>query len=419
MFFLISGWIFFFIPTLCNNGLELQYYINYSREMIRREISNELKILITEYPVVTILGPRQAGKTTLARTTLPQYDYSNLEIPEIRKFATEDPKAYLAQFKKKVIIDEIQRVPELLSYIQAIVDEDNQSGRFVLTGSHQLRLREAVSQSLAGRTAILHLLPLSISELTKHSIEFDSFEDYCFTGFLPRIHDKSLRPTTAYSNYYQTYVERDVRLLINLKDISLFEKLLKLMAGRVGQLLDFASLANDVGVDSKTIKNWVSILEASFILFKLVPYFENFGKRVIKAPKYYFTDVGLLCFLLGIRTKEQISRDPLVGNIFENLIVIESLKTKYNMGEMPDLYYFRDSNGNEVDIIYQDGRELVAIEIKSAKTFTSTHLKGLNRFKDISSKVNRSYLVYNGDEFKLSNKITALNFKNINTIFSN
>ena len=387
--------------------------------MIKRKIVNELLALINEYPVITILGPRQAGKTTLARFFLTGYQYSNLEIPEERQLAISDPKAYLAQFTGKVIIDEIQRVPSLLSYIQAIVDDQfpQALGQFILTGSHQLQLREAVSQSLAGRTAILNLLPFSIAELTNESISFDSFESYCYQGFLPRIYDQSLRPTTAYSNYYQTYVERDVRLLINLKDLSLFEKLLKLLAGRVGQIINFNSLSNDIGVDLKTIKNWISILEASYIIFKLSPYFENFGKRVIKSPKYYFTDVGLLSYILGIREPGQITRDPLVGHIFENMVVIECLKSRYNQGKMADLYFYRDSNGNEVDIIFQDGRELVAIEIKSASTYSSTQLKGLKNFKRLTNNVKSSYLIYSGKPIDLSDDISVIHYKQTVDIF--
>lgn len=383
--------------------------------MIKRAITAELHTLVNEYPVVTILGPRQSGKTTLAKEFLPGYDYSSLESPDERQFAQQDPNAYLGQFSGRVIIDEIQRVPELLSYIQVKVDENMYNGRYVLTGSHQLRLREAVSQSLAGRTAILNLLPFSIAELKQAGIEFDTFEEYCFTGFLPRIYDQSQRPGTAYSNYYQTYVERDVRQLINIKELSLFEKLLKLIAGRVGQIIDYSSLANDVGVSVNSIKNWISILEASFILYKLSPYFENFGKRVIKSPKYYFTDVGLLCFLLGIRNKSHITRDPLVGSIFENMVVIECLKSRYNQGSLPDLYYYRDSNGNEVDIIFQKGRDLVALEIKSASTFTSSQITGLKRFCKLTSRVSNSYLVYNGTPRSLSDGIDILNFKDITT----
>lgn len=380
--------------------------------LINREIKGELLTLLEEYPVVTILGPRQAGKTTLAKETLKDYAYSNLEDPETREFARDDPKAYLSQFKeRKVIIDEIQRVPELLSYIQVSVDEIISTGQFVLTGSHQLSLREAISQSLAGRTAILNLLPLSISELTRSGISYQSFEEYCFIGFLPRIHQQNQRPSIAYSNYYQTYVERDVRQLIQLKDVSLFEKMLKLLAGRIGQVFDYSSIANDVGVDAKTIRNWISILEASFILFKLPAYFENYGKRVIKSPKYYFTDVGLLCYLLGIREHDQISRDPLVGHIFENLVIIEALKTRYNQGSLPDLYYFRDSKGNEVDLLAQQGREQTIIEIKSSTTFKMNQLKGLKRFQSISDNVKNGYLIYNGEAKTFSDGLSSMSYK--------
>lgn len=382
--------------------------------MIIRKISNELLQLVKEYPVVTILGPRQAGKTTLAKGVLLDYAYSNLELPEVREFAREDPKAYLAQFPDKVVIDEVQYVPELLSYIQVMVDEEKRNGRFILTGSNQFRVHEAITQSLAGRTAILHLLPFAVSELADAGITFEIFEQYVFNGFLPRIYDQNQRPATAYSNYYQTYVERDVRQLINLKDASIFEKFLKLLAGRVGQIVNFGSLANDVGVDAKTVRNWLSILEASFIIFKLPPYFENFGKRVIKSPKYYFSDVGLLCFLLGIRKPEQVSRDPLVGSIFENLVIAECLKYRYNCGKMPDLYFFRDSNGNEVDLVISEGRSLTAIEIKSSSTYSSSQLKGLRNFMAIAPRVENVALVYNGSYYHFSDGIDAISFRNIN-----
>lgn len=385
--------------------------------MITRRILSELKLLLREYPIVTILGPRQSGKTTLVRDILTGYQYSNLEDPEIRQFATDDPKAYLAQFTSKTIIDEIQRVPELLSYLQVLVDKEKVNGRFILTGSHQLKLQESITQSLAGRTAILTLLPLSISELQNAGFNSDSFEEYCYKGFLPRVYDQNIRAKTVHSNYYQTYVERDVRQLINLKNLSLFEKFLKLIAGRVGQIFDASSIANEVGVDSKTISHWISILEASFILFKLPAYFENFGKRVIKSPKYYFMDVGLLTFMLGIEKNEQISRDPLVGNIFENLVVLECFKERYNQGKLANLYYFRDSNGNEVDLVFQNGRELVAIEIKSAATYSKSQLKGLKKFSEISNKCLKSYLVYNGDDVDLSDNTSLINFRNIFKVF--
>ena len=385
--------------------------------MINRHIVIELIKLLGEYPVVTILGPRQSGKTTLAKNYLKDYEYCNLETPENRHFAEDDPKAFLKQFKGKVILDEIQRVPELLSYIQAQLDTKQGNGQFVLTGSHQLALREAITQSLAGRTSVLNLYPLSISELKEAGINFDTSEEYIYRGFLPRIYDQNQRPTPAWSNYYQTYVERDVRQLINLKDVALFEKFIRLVAGRAGQIMDYASLANDVGVSSNTIKNWLSILEASFIVFKLAPYYENFGKRVIKSPKYYFIDTGLLAFLLGIEKPAQVTRDPLVGQMFENLIVIECLKTRANQGKLPNLYFYRDSNGNEVDLLFQDGRELVAIEIKSSSTYHSKFLKGLNKMSRLNINLKHSYLIYSGDNFEFSKEISTIKYNQVQRIF--
>ena len=387
--------------------------------MIPRHIEPELRQLLAEYPVVTVLGARQSGKTTLAKELLPDWDYLNLEAPETRQLAEEDPKAFLAQFPGPVILDEIQRVPALLSYIQVIVDERQQNGQFVLTGSHQLALREAITQSLAGRTSILHLYPFSIAELRDAGIVFNSSWEYIYQGFLPRIYDQHQRPTQAYSNYYQTYVERDVRQLINLKDLAVFEKFIKLLAGRVGQLMDYSSLANDVGVSATAVRQWLSILEASFIVFKLSPYYENFGKRVVKSPKYFFTDTGLLAFLLGIEKPDQVARDPLVGQLFENLVVIECLKTRANQGKTPNLYFFRDSNGNEVDILFESGRELVAIEVKSSATYRQELLKGLKRLRSLAPNIRQSYLVYAGEPFVFSDGIAALRYDQVEEVFVN
>jgi predicted AAA+ superfamily ATPase len=378
--------------------------------MIKRHIEPEFLQLLGEYPIVTILGPRQAGKTTLARQLLPDYAYVNLEHPETRAFAQDDPKAFLAQYSGKVIFDEIQRLPELLSYLQVAVDNQRENGRYVLTGSHQLALREAIAQSLAGRTAILHLLPFSIAELVDNELGFANAEDYLYQGFLPRIYDQQQRPSTAYANYYQTYVERDVRQLINLKDVAQFQKFMKLVAGRVGQLMDYSSLAGDVGVSATTIKHWLSILEASFILYKLPPYFENFGKRVIKTPKYYFIDTGLLCFLLGIENPQQVARDPLIGQLFENLVIIDVLKNVYNKGKLDNLYFFRDSNGLEADLLLQQGRQLMPIEIKSSSTYKPELLKGLKRIMELSPQMANAHLVYSGDAMQFSNGINAIRF---------
>lgn len=385
--------------------------------MIPRIITTELLTQLKEYPIITVIGPRQAGKTTLVRAVLPDYDYVSLENPEIRQIAIDDPKAFLKQHTKKVIFDEIQRTPHLLSYLQGIVDQDRDNGQFVLTGSHQLELRAAITQSLAGRTALLHLLPLSIAELDAVGIRFESFEDYIYHGFLPRIYDQQQRPHRAYANYYQTYVERDVRQLIHLKDASLFEKFVKLLAGRTGQIINYHSLANDVGVDAKTIKQWLSILEASFVVFKLTPYFENFGKRVIKSPKYYFTDTGLLAYLLDIEKAGQVTRDPLVGNLFENLVVLEALKVRYNQGLTPNLYFFRDSHGNEIDLLHKSANHLIGVEIKSAATWNQRFKKGLMHFAQNNKPLTGSYVVYNGEAIAFSDGVKAIPYGKVAEIF--
>jgi len=379
--------------------------------MIYRTITKELLTQLREYPVVTVIGPRQAGKTTLVRNVLPDYSYVSLEDPDNRQLANDDPKAFLKRFSGKTIFDEVQRTPHLLSYLQGIVDEEGTNGRFVLTGSHQLELRAAITQSLAGRTGILHLLPLSIGELHDAKISFDDFESYIVQGFLPRVYDQHQRPRTAYANYYQTYVEKDVRQLIQLKDVSLFEKFIKLLAGRVGQIINYQSLSNDVGVGAPTIKQWLSILEASFIIFKLPPYYKNFGKRVIKSPKYYFTEIGLLAYLLGIEKNTQVSRDPLVGNIFENLAVIEVLKSRYNQGRNAELYYFRDSNGNEIDLLCKTGDGLVGVEIKSASTWNSSFSKSLTNFSESNEKLAGRIVVYSGSRIDLSSGVQVRSYK--------
>jgi len=386
--------------------------------MIPRDLSQELLQQLKEYPVVTLLGPRQAGKTTLARELLKGYAYVSLEAPDILAFAKDDPRGFLAQYPDETIFDEIQRAPHLISYLQSIVDESGKTGQFVLTGSHQLELRAAITQSLAGRTGILNLLPFSISELEAAKIAFDNFEEYVFTGFLPRVYDQNQRPNTAYANYYQTYIERDVRQIIQLKDASLFDKFMRLLAGRTGQIMNYQSLASDVGVDGKTIKEWLSILEASFVVFKLSPYFENFGKRVIKSPKYYFMDTGLLSYLLGIEKPVQVTRDPLVGQLFENMIVLEALKSRFNQGHNANLYFYRDSHGNEIDLLYANGRELVGIEVKSSSTFTPHFKKSLLRFSEKQQSLQSSYVVYNGEERQFSDGIKAINFRSTSDIFT-
>lgn len=378
--------------------------------MIPRLLQSELLTQLREFPIVTVLGPRQAGKTTLVKNSLPGFEYVSLEDPEIRAIAAEDPKGFLSRRQDRVIFDEIQRAPELLGYLQGIVDERREVGRFVLTGSHQLRLREAVAQSLAGRTSILHLLPLSIPELRAAGFGFEQFEDYLLHGFLPRVYDQKQRPRVAYASYYQTYVERDGRQLIQLKDATLFEKFMKLLAGRVGHLVNLASLSNDVGVDAKTIQSWLSVLEASFVIFRVPPHFDNFGKRLIKSPKVYFTDTGLLCHLLGIEEAHQVTRDPLVGALFENLVVLELLKARFNSARRPNLAFYRDLRGNEIDLLLSEGRKLTGVEIKSSATYHSAFKERLKWFNGHVAPLERACIVYSGERQEFSDGIEAIPF---------
>lgn len=385
--------------------------------LIKRDIQDELKRLMKEYPVVTLTGPRQSGKTTLAKTTYPNYNYCNLENPEIRDLAENDANAFFKTYKSPLIIDEIQRVPQLISYIQTIVDRENRNGMFLLTGSHQLELDQAVSQSLAGRTALLCLLPFSLSELRQLKLNYNR-DRQIFYGFLPRIYDKNQDPFKANRNFLHTYVERDLRQLIKVKDLSVFGNFLRILAGRIGQIVNMNSISNDLGVSSPTISQWLSILESSFIVFKLTPYFENFGKRIIRSPKIYFTDVGLVSYLLGIENPEQVSRDPLLGGLFENMVVMEAIKTRLNKGLDPNLYFFRDNNGNEVDLLYKKHNSLIPIEIKAAMTYNKKLVKGIEYFYKISNKSERGFLVYAGEQSIKSESFHVYNFRDTYTMFN-
>jgi len=347
--------------------------------MIQRDITAELIGAAKEYPVVTLFGPRQSGKTTLAQMNFPDKPYYSLEDPDVRLRAELDPREFLGRMPTGAIIDEIQRLPKLLSYIQGIIDKAQLPGMFILTGSHQPDLHQAVSQSLAGRTAVLSLLPFSFNELKNYRSEWETY-DLITKGAFPRLHENDLQTERFFNGYLQTYVERDVRALINLKDFGRFQQFLTLLAGRIGQIANFTSLGNDIGVSSTTIKSWISVLKASYIVFELPPFFENISKRVVKSPKLFFTDTGLAAFLIGIRTAEQAARDPLRGGLYENFIILEILKAHLNKGMRPDLYFFRDTHGNEVDLLIRKGGKLLPVEIKSAATFSADFLKGIEKF---------------------------------------
>lgn len=381
--------------------------------MINRTISTKIKRFAEQYPVVTITGPRQSGKTTLCKALFPEYTYSNLESLEERDFATKDPKGYLARFTQGAVIDEIQNAPNLLSYIQVNVDEKPQPGRYILTGSQNFALSNSISQSLAGRTAIARLLPFSLAEINRINPP-ESLDQLLYTGAYPRIHDQNLDPTEALSFYLNTYIERDLRTLINIKDLSRFTTFLKLCAGRSGQLLNFSSLGNDCGVSHNTISHWISMLEASFIVKLLQPYHNNLRKRVIKSPKLYFLDVGLATFLLGIQNAQQISTHPLRGQLFETLVVTELLKYRFNLGQTDNLYFFRDSKGNEVDIIMEYGTQLLPIEVKSGTTIASDFFKGLKYFRKlVEDRVESAWLIYGGQEKRLQENTAIYGWKSL------
>ena len=388
--------------------------------MFSRVIQSELINLMGKYPVVTILGPRQSGKTTIAKMAYPDKEYFNLENPDVREFIAEDPRGFLANLDlhKGVILDEIQRLPELLSYIQVIVDDNRVPGSFILTGSHQLHINQAISQSLAGRTALLELLPLALNEISSSGLDY-SVDEYLLNGFFPAIYKHLLNVTTHSRNYIKTYVERDVRQIVNVKDLSSFHSFIKLCAGRVGSTINREGLSNEVGVSQNTIKNWLSILEASYVVFQLQPYHKNFGKRIIKAPKLYFLDVGLVSYLLGIESTKQMSYDKLRGNIFENLVVLEILKYQYNMGKDANIYFFRDSHHVEVDIILQVHDKLIPIEIKSSSTFSSHFLKSIKYFQGIAKEqAPIGFLIYSGEQEQKLGNIHVINYKNIDKMMS-
>ncbi len=349
---------------------------------IHRDSAALFRNLLSQYPAVTLTGPRQSGKTTLARSECPHLPYVTLEDPDIRRFALEDPRGFLSNYKRGAIFDEVQRTPELPSYLQGMIDNDPQPGRFVLTGSQQFELMRGVSQSLAGRNAILRLLPMSLSELCRLNPNYAQTQaaQVVFNGFYPRIHHQQLNPSVALADYFASYVERDLRELSAVHDLQRFERFVRLCAGRSGQLLNLSNLANDAGVSQSTATGWINLLQTSCIVYLMQPWFTNTSKRLIKSPKLYFYDSGLACWLLNIRSAEQLSRDPLWGHLFENFIVMEALKDQWHFGQNQPLYFYRDSMGHEVDLLVADGSQVHAIEIKAGQTVNPDYFKGLQQF---------------------------------------
>lgn len=378
--------------------------------MIPRKITKEILQLKKEFPIVTILGPRQSGKTTLVKDIFKKYKYVSLEDPDMRELVQDDPRGFLEEYNKNVIIDEVQRTPEFFSYLQTHVDKIKQNGSFILTGSHNYLLMENISQSLAGRTGIVTLLPLSMEELFKDDI--NNLNKTIFTGFYPRIFDQNIRPNSFYKSYLNTYLERDIRMIKNISNYSSFLKFLKLIAGRCGQVLNVKTVAEDSGISYHTAESWISILETSYIIFKLQPFHKNFNKRIIKSPKIFFYDTGLLCHLLGIRKKEEITNHYLKGNIFENFIISDVIKFDYNQGNLNSFYFWQDTNKNEIDLIIEKGEDTKALEIKAGSTIRSELFKNLVTWEKLQKKT-KTFLFYGGDMNMTKKGTKILNWKDL------
>ena len=365
---------------------------------ITRDIEAQVLKLAGFYPIVTVTGPRQAGKTTLIRHLFPNHAYFNLETHDMRDLAMADPKAFLATERGPMILDEIQKLPQLLEYVQVEVDRNPEKGRFILTGSHQPELAQAVSETLAGRTGMVELLPLSFAELKEAGVDVTRRDLMMVDGFMPRRLVDAIESFQFYADYFRTYVERDARRLLNIVDLDRFELFVRLLAGHVGRQWNKQTLANDVGVSDKTIANWLSVLRASYIIFPVKPYYNNFGKRQTKSPKICFTETGLAAYLLGIRTAEQLSTHPLQGNLFENMVMVEALKYRLNRGLGSDLYFYRNQSGSiEVDLVYEDGTRLLPREIKSSSTYSSSMSVHLKSFRALAPHTENPLVIYSGE----------------------
>jgi len=361
--------------------------------MIRRQITSILKDRLKKFPVLSLTGPRQSGKTTLLRNEFAGYKYFNLERIDHRELILNDPMGFLNSQGPKVIFDEAQNIPELFSYIQVVSDERAIPGQYILSGSQSFLLNDRISQSLAGRTHISHLLPFGITEL---SAKPQSLNHTIFEGFYPRLHDVGIEPTAFYPSYIQTYVERDIRSLKAIENLNTFSRFIGLCAGRIGQILNLSSLANDTGVTVNTVKSWLSLLESSFILYQVQPFYKNYNKRLIKSPKIYFYDTGLACSLLNIQNAEMIRTHYLYGALFENYIISEIIKIQQHAGKKPSVYYWRESNGTEIDCIIElNHQNLMALEIKGGETFNKDFLKN---FKNLpQTDITQKYLIYTGN----------------------
>ena len=366
--------------------------------LIKRQLENTIKLLIQKYPVIALTGPRQSGKTTLLKNIFTDYQYVSLENIDERNFADEDPKGFLKKYNNHVIVDEVQRSPALFSYMQTKVDETGETGQFILSGSQNFHLIKNITQSLAGRVALLKLLPFDNTELKAVGLLPDDWKSLILKGFYPPIYDRNLDYSFFYSNYIQTYINRDVSELTRIHDYKRFNNFIGLCAARTGQLLNINSLAKSCGISQPTAKSWLSILERSYVIFLLAPYFENFNKRIIKSPKLYFYDTGLVSFLLGLRTESDLVNQTLTGSLFENLIVVDIIKNNYHQNLLKNYWFWRDSKGNEIDLLTKTGDCFDIYEIKSTQTVLPKLFKGINYFDEISmGKTRNKTLIYGGN----------------------
>lgn len=382
--------------------------------MINRILGAKIKESAKKLPVIVVTGPRQSGKSTLIQELFPNHSYQNLEDPEIRQFANSDPKGFLQSSGSFIILDEIQYVPHLLSYVQVITDREKIPGQFILSGSQNLLLMEGVSQSLAGRISLFNLLPFSLEEIHSTSYRLTSYEDYILKGFYPRIYDLDLDPYKWLQDYLMTYVERDVRQLLNIGNLATFRQFLQICAGRIGQLVNFSEIGNQIGVSYQTVNKWLSILETSFICFTLRPYHKNFNKRIVKSPKLYFYDTGLACALLNLRSVDDLNRHFSKGALFENFIITEILKNQLNRDLSPKNYFWNAAGSHEIDLLMDVGGKLITAEIKSSRTLNSHFFDSLTFFQNISdSKPEDSFLIYGGDENQKRSKANVVNWQSL------